>query len=288
MKTFLIIFFGILVFPSALLAPLEPCYIESKGSLNFPANFSFGVSTSAYQIEGGWNQDGKGVSIWDYFTHKTPEIVVDGSNGDIAADSYNLFDEDLKILKDLKVGHYRFSISWSRVFPNGDVSLKNQPGIDYYNDIIDKLLANGITPFVTMHHFNIPLAIQKRGGFASPLIIDYFVNFATELFEMFGDRVKNWITFNEPLRLCQSGYGSGQSPPLLNNSGVGDYLCIHNLLKAHGASYRVYKDKFFDKQQGKVGIALDTSYYYSSDADIIDRAMQFNVGFLTKLYISLL
>ncbi|XP_055910680.1 myrosinase 1-like [Eupeodes corollae] len=268
---------------SSILGEQEGCYVGAKGSLHFPTNFSFGVATSAYQIEGGWNADGKGVSIWDEFTHNKPHQITDGSNGDLADDSYHRFDDDLKLLKDLKVGHYRFSISWSRIFPNGDVSFKNQAGVDYYNDVIDKLLANGITPLVTIHHSNTPLEIQKRGGFTSSMIIDYFVDFATELFEMFGDRVKNWITFNEPWTICNLGYGIAVIPPLFNDSGLGDYVCIHNVLMAHGATYRVYKEKFFQKQGGKVGIALDTNYFNStnsSDTVTFERAMQFNIGYL--------
>ncbi|XP_055914975.1 myrosinase 1-like [Eupeodes corollae] len=183
----------------------------------------------------------------------------------------------------LKVNHYRFSISWSRIFPNGEVRFRNQAGIDYYNDVIDKLLANGITPLVTMHHFDTPLEIEKKGGFTSSLIIEYFVQYATELFKIFGDKVKHWITFNEPWFMCKRAYGDGTYPPLVNISGVADYLCIDNILKAHGAAYRVYKSRFFAKQKGLVGISISSPYFIitnSSDMDMFERAMQFNIGYL--------
>ncbi|XP_055841329.1 myrosinase 1-like [Episyrphus balteatus] len=264
------------------LSKLEACNYSSKGSVQFPGNFSFGVSTSAYQIEGAWNEDGKGVSIWDDFTHKNPELVRDGSNGDIAINSYHRFDDDLEILNDLKVDHYRFSISWTRIFPNGEVKYRNQAGIDYYNKIIDKLLASGIKPLVTLFHFDLPMEIQKMGGFISPLSIEYFVQYATEIFKLYGDRVKHWITFNEPWFMCKLAYGDGIYPPLINASGIADYLCIDSILKAHGATYRRFKSHF-KKQKGQIGISLNSPYFIiadSSDKDILERAMQFNLGYL--------
>lgn len=262
---------------------LEACNYSSRGNLVFPGNFSFGVSTSAYQIEGGWNEDGKGSSNWDDFTLNHPELIMDRTDGNKAADSYHRFDDDLDLLNDLRVNHYRFSISWSRIFPNGEVKHRNQAGVDYYNKIIDKLLASGITPLVTLNHFDIPLELQKKGGYISSLIIEYFVQYAIEIFSLFGDRVKNWITFNEPLLLCRHAYGEALYPPLINASGLADYLCIHNILKAHGATYQVYKSRFFPKQKGKVGISLNSAYFVisnASDEDLLERALQFNLGFL--------
>ncbi|XP_055842674.1 myrosinase 1-like [Episyrphus balteatus] len=273
---------GLLLICSNFISNIESCNYRSKGSLHFPSNFSFGVSTSAYQIEGGWNADGKGVSIWDDFTHNNPDLVRDGSDGDVAINSYNRFDDDLDILDDLKVGHYRFSISWTRIFPDGETKHRNQAGIDYYNQVIDKLLAKGIKPLVTLFHFDLPLEIQKKGGFISSLSIEYFVQYAAEMFKLFGDRVKDWITFNEPWFMCKRAYGDGVYPPLINASGVADYLCIDSILKAHGATYRVYKSHF-KHQNGQVGISLNSPYFIigdSSDKDILERAMQFNMGYL--------
>ncbi|XP_055912876.1 myrosinase 1-like [Eupeodes corollae] len=258
------------------------CTLAPKGNPKFPKDFSFGVSTSAYQIEGAWNADGKGLSIWDEYTHNHSERITDGSNGDDAAKSYYNFDLDLKALKDLKVNHYRFSIAWTRIFPSGETVSRNQKGIDYYNKVIDKLLANGIEPMVTMYHWDLPVEIQKFGGFANSLIIQQFLQYAEELFKLFGDRVKTWITFNEPNMICKPGYGIASSPPLVKAPGVGDYMCFTNLLKAHGATYRLYRSKYFEKQRGKVGITLDTGFVFSklNKTDDLARAMQYKLGML--------
>ncbi|XP_055912233.1 myrosinase 1-like [Eupeodes corollae] len=261
---------------------LNTCNLAPKGSPYFPRNFSFGVATSAYQVEGGWNSDGKGPSIWDDFTHNNPHLIDDSSNGDISADSYHRFDQDLAALKELKVDHYRFSISWPRIFPNGDISSRNQKGIDYYNDVIDKLLLNGIEPMATMFHYDLPSEIQKIGGFANALIIEKFVIYATELFEQFGDRVKLWMTFNEPLIYCKSSFADARYPPQVDLSGVADYICVDNTIKAHAAAYQVYRSQFYDRQKGKIGIALDSYFYFPmpNETESVYRALQFNMGFL--------
>ncbi|XP_055910682.1 myrosinase 1-like, partial [Eupeodes corollae] len=264
------------------------CTLRAKGSLKFPKNFSFGAATSAYQIEGGWNADGKGPSIWDEYTHNDPDRITDRSNGDVAIDSYHRFDLDLKILKELKLDHYRFSIAWTRIFPNGDVSSKNQKGIDYYNDIIDKLLANNIEPMVTMYHWDLPVDIQKLGGFTNALIINYFTAYAEELFKLFGDRVKLWITFNEPMQICKPGYSTAESPPNIKSPGIGDYLCFTNILKAHARTYHLYKSKYVKEQRGRIGITMDTFFFISksNDKNDVDRGMQFSFGIIAHAIFS--
>ncbi|XP_055910683.1 myrosinase 1-like [Eupeodes corollae] len=264
------------------IGPSGNCTLLPKGERSFPQNFSFGVSTSAYQIEGSWNADGKGPSIWDEFCHNHPDNILDRTNGDIAANSYRRFDLDLEALRDLKVNHYRFSISWTRIYPSGDISSKNQKGIDYYNNVINQLIANGIQPMVTMFHYDLPIELQKLGGLTNELFIDQFVTYADELFKNFGDRVKTWITFNEPVRFCKPGYGTGRDPPQIKASGIGDYLCIANILKSHAAAYHLYRSKYFDEQHGKVGISLDTSYFFSksNDNELVYRSLQYNLGIL--------
>uniref|UniRef100_A0A0A1XII3 Myrosinase 1 n=1 Tax=Zeugodacus cucurbitae TaxID=28588 RepID=A0A0A1XII3_ZEUCU len=263
----------------------KPCELAHKGeNIEFPKDFSFGVSTAAYQIEGAWNEDGKTPTIWDTYTHEHPERISDHSTGDDTVESYHRFDQDLAVLKELKVNFYRFSITWSRMLPNGDTSVKNQKGIDYYNMVIDKLLQNNIQPMVTMFHNDMPESINKFGGFTNSSVIDYFEAYASFLFETFGDRVKLWVTFNEPYVFCGRGYGSGVYPPMEHNPGVGDYICMDNILRSHARAYRSYKEKYYSSQKGKVGITIHVRFFYrkegQSSEEAVDRAMQYELGWL--------
>lgn len=174
---------------------------------------------------------------------------------------------------------YRFSISWPRVLPTGDISNINEMGIGYYSEIIDELLENGIEPMITMYHWDLPQALQLLGGFTNSRIITYFKDYATLLFERFGDRVKYWITFNEPNIFCPEGYGSARHAPGINANGVGEYFCGHNVLKAHAIVYHTYRKQFHKRIQGKVGISITSRFFYSetnSSSDVY-RAMQFEV-----------
>ncbi|VAH54604.1 unnamed protein product [Triticum turgidum subsp. durum] len=168
----------------------------------FDKDFLFGASTSAYQIEGAWNEDGKGPSTWDHFCHTYPERISDRTNGDVAANSYHLYEEDVKALKDMGMKVYRFSIAWSRILPDGTGKV-NQAGIDYYNKLINSLIDNDIVPYVTIWHWDTPQALEdKYGGFLNRQIVDDYKQFAEVCFKNFGDRVKNWFTFNEPHTYC--------------------------------------------------------------------------------------
>lgn len=175
---------------------------------------------------------------------------------------------------------YRFSISWSRVLPTGDVTHVNEKGIDYYNRIINELVSRNIQPMVTMHHFDLPQNLQLLGGFTNSIIVEYFEDYANLLFDRFGDRVSHWITFNEPAEFCVEGYGTDHHAPGINAHGIGEYLCGHNLLKSHAAAYHLYKNKYFNRFRGEVGIALNSLYFYSDTNDTVtlDRAMQFTVS----------
>lgn len=245
----------------------------------FPEDFKFGVSTAAYQVEGGWNADGRGPSIWDTFTHQHPEMIDDHSNGDIGPDSYHLFNKDLEALKELKVDFYRFSISWSRILPEGDITVINTAGIDYYNHVINELLSNGIQPLVTMYHYDLPEALNLYGGFTNPLILQFFRDYARLLFENYGDRVKHWITFNEPFEYCNQGYAQGNYPPMGKAAGIADYLCMDLTLKAHASVYRMYERDYKAKQNGKISITIDSRYHYSrtNNESLVDRAMEYQV-----------
>ncbi|XP_045455416.1 myrosinase 1-like [Melitaea cinxia] len=249
----------------------------------FPEGFQFGASTAAYQIEGGWNEDGKGLSIWDVATHMEPSPVRDGSSGDIAADSYHLYKRDVEMMKEIGLDYYRFSVSWARILPSGFSNEINQAGINYYNNLIDEMLANGISPFVTLYHSDLPHNLQKLGGWVNPIIVDYFANYAQVVFDNFGDRVKFWITINEPKPVCYGGYGSADAAPQHNMSGVGEYLCSKNLLLAHAKAYRLYDEYYRSKQNGFIGISIHGMWHEPATDSIDDQqavidAMQFDWG----------
>lgn len=159
--------------------------------------------------------------------------------------------EDVKILKELGVDFYQFSISWARIMPNGLAIRINQKGIDYYQKLINVLIKNGITPMAVLYHWDLPQYIQKIGGFTNERIVDYFTDYAKLAFEEFGDRVKYWITFDEPDQICQVGYGGIKKAPALESSGVADYQCGYNLLKAHASAYHLYDKMYRPRQKGK-------------------------------------
>ncbi|XP_024142564.2 lactase-phlorizin hydrolase [Oryzias melastigma] len=249
----------------------------------FSQDFLWGVSSSAYQTEGGWNADGKGPSIWDTFS-QVPGNIPENANGNVACDSYNRIDEDFFMLGALKVKSYRFSLSWSRIFPDGRRSSLNQNGVNYYNRLIDGLLARGITPMVTLYYWDLPQALQNIGGWESIEMIDLFNDYSDFCFATFGDRVKFWITFNQPHTIAWAGYGTGAMPPNVKNPGTAPYIVAHNLIKAHATAYHTYDDKYRASQGGLVSIALDADWIEPSDINdphrilAADRAMQFRLG----------
>ncbi|XP_067010250.2 myrosinase 1-like [Anabrus simplex] len=251
----------------------------------FPDDFLFGAATAAYQVEGAWNEDGKGENIWDHMLHEHPDYTKDHQNGDVADDSYHRYKEDVRILKEMGMNHYRFSISWARIMPTGEANNINQAGIDYYNNLINELLDNGILPVVTMYHWDLPQWLQDLGGWTNPIMADYFEDYARVLYENFGDRVKWWITFNEPLSFV-AGYAHGGpfiKAPAINKPGVGDYLATHHLLIAHARAYHLYDEQYRAKQQGKVTITLNTDWHEpltnsTEDIAAADRARQFSFG----------
>lgn len=268
--------------------PCLSALIDSNDHDHFPPDFLFGAATASYQIEGAWNEDGKGPSIWDVSTHYKPSRIVDQSNGDIAADSYHKIDEDVELLKQLGVQSYRFSVSWNRIFSNGLSNTYNQAGVDHYNKLIDKLIENNITPMLTMYHYDLPDYIEQLGGFTNPIIVDYFMEYADILFEKFGDRIKHWITFNEPFEICINGYGIGLQAPNKNISGFGEYLCSHNLILAHAAAYNLYKEKYKSIQYGEIGITLSGGFGMQEDgSDSADRYQAFNFGwYMDPLFVN--
>ncbi|XP_057626305.1 lactase/phlorizin hydrolase-like [Chionomys nivalis] len=250
----------------------------------FRDDFLWGVSSSAYQIEGGWDADGKGPSIWDNFTHSPGNTVKDNATADIACDSYNKLDDDLNILRALKVKAYRFSISWPRIFPTGTNSSVNEHGVGYYNRLIDGLLQSNIFPMVTLFHWDLPQALQDIGGWENSSLIDLFNSYADFCFKTFGDRVKFWMTFNEPLYLAQFGYGSGVFPPNVQDPGWAPYRVSHALIKAHARVYHTYDEKYRQEQKGVISLNLNTHWVEPRDPGVLrdveaaDRMLQFSLG----------
>lgn len=253
-------------------------------SVKFPENFVWGTATSSYQIEGAWNADGKGPSIWDAFC-LIPGKIENGEDGAEACDHYTRMKEDVALMKSLGVQAYRFSISWPRVLPAGKGKV-NEAGIKFYNDLIDELVANDITPWVTLYHWDLPLTLQmEEDGWLSPKIADSFAKYAELCFSRFGDRVKNWITLNEPWVVSILGYGQGVfAPGRISNAEP--YLAGHNLLLAHARAVDVYRKKFQQRQKGKIGISNNCDWRepktdLPEDKAAATRALEFFLSWFT-------
>ncbi|KAJ1520157.1 hypothetical protein ONE63_004373 [Megalurothrips usitatus] len=270
--------------PVALLLLLITAATAAPDNRTFPPGFVFGCATASYQVEGAWNESGKGENIWDRMVHADAGSVLDGSTGDVACDSYHKYREDVALLKSLGVDSYRFSLSWSRLLPDGYTRRVNKAGVEYYSNLIDELLSKGIRPMVTLYHWDLPQPLQELGGWPNPLLADFYVDYADLAFRLFGDKVKHWLTFNEPYETCTSGYGLGLAAPRVALDGVGDYLCAHTILRAHARAYHLYRRKYAAGQQGKVGITLNSEWFEpknsSSEEDVLaaERAIQFKLG----------
>ncbi|KAK4582311.1 hypothetical protein RGQ29_025475 [Quercus rubra] len=293
----LLVLLGLLTNIIAVSSSHDSAYdTASLNRTSFPEGFIFGTAAAAYQYEGAAYEDGKGPNIWDTYTHKHPERIVNGSNGDVAVDQYHRYKGDVRIMKKMGLDAYRFSISWSRVLPKGKLSGGvNREGIKYYNKLINKLLDRGILPFVTLFHWDLPQALEDEyGGFLSPHIVDDFRDYAELCFKEFGDRVKHWITLNEPLSYSNGGYVTGDLAPgrcsswqekncTGGDSGTEPYLVSHNQLLAHASAVEVYRQKYQEAQKGLMGISLvgDWAVPYSNatqDQDAAQRAHDFRFG----------
>ncbi|KAL4304423.1 hypothetical protein GQ457_10G028760 [Hibiscus cannabinus] len=258
---------------------------------SFPEGFVFGTASASYQYEGAVKEDGRQPTIWDTFSHSTG-IIIDGSNADVAVDQYHRYVEDIQLMKDMGMDAYRFSIAWSRIFPNGSGEI-NQAGVDHYNNLINALLAKGIEPYVTLYHWDLPQALEDEYiGWLDRRIIKDFALYAETCFEKFGDRVKHWITFNEPHSFSIQGYYTGLEAPgrcstdiicIAGNSSTEPYIVAHNVLLSHAAVADIYRKNYKDKQNGSIGMSLDVKWYVpvtnaTENIEATQRAQDFQLG----------
>ena len=219
---------------------------------SFPQGFVWGAATAAYQIEGAWNEDGKGESIWDRFSH-TPGKVMDNATGDVACDHYHRYLEDVALMKALGLRAYRLSVSWPRVLPAG-VGPANPKGIAFYDRLVDALLAAGIQPFITLYHWDLPLALHDRGGWGNRDIAGWFADYAAVMVKALGDRVRHWITLNEPWCVAFLGHDWGVHAPGVRDRRLAIQV-VHNTLLSHGMALQAIRAA--GNAQTQAGITLN-------------------------------
>jgi len=246
----------------------------TRMTVTFPDNFLWGVATSAFQIEGAAAEAGKGPSIWDVFC-ATPGKTARGDTGDTACDHYHRYRDDVELMRQLNLRAYRFSISWPRVLPQGRGSV-NAQGWAFYDRLVDALCDAGIEPFATLHHWDLPAALQTElGGWAHADLPHIFADYAEQAFDRLGDRVRFWLTFNEPWCVVYWGYFDGRHAPGIRDRALG-YRVGHNLLRAH--AHAVARYRAARHAHGAISLALNMNYSFPAsdtpqDADAAERAM---------------
>jgi len=219
--------------------------------IKFPKDFIWGVATSAYQIEGAASEDGKGPNIWDTFS-RIPGKCYNNMTADVACDHYNLYKEDIKHMKELGVDSYRFSFSWSRLLPDGTGKI-NEKGLDFYKRLVDELLKNGIAPNATVYHWDLPQALQDKGGWANRDIKDWYAEYASVLFREFNGLIPMWSTLNEPIAIYV-GYGLGMFAPGLKDEKLGK-CAKHHAMLAHGEGVKAFRSE--NMKNSKIGVVVD-------------------------------
>ncbi|XP_071921469.1 beta-glucosidase 11-like isoform X2 [Coffea arabica] len=267
--------------------------VENYTRADFPADFAFGAATSAYQVEGAAFEDGKMPSIWDTFVRAHSDFY-GGATGDIACDQYHKYKEDVQCMVDTSLEAYRFSISWSRLIPNGRGPV-NPKGLEYYNNLIDELIMHGIQPHVTMYHMDTPQALEDGyGGWLSRTMVRDFTVYADVCFKEFGDRVRHWTTVNEANAFAIGGYDNALIPPgrcslpfglacTKGNSSTEPYIAAHNMLLAHSSAVKLYNRKYKGSQHGFVGLNIYAPWFFpytkaTEDIKAAQRAIDFYIG----------
>ncbi|XP_010916341.1 beta-glucosidase 1-like [Elaeis guineensis] len=285
-------FFFFLLFALGCSAHIRRPALKHAGFLSrgsFPEGFVFGTAASAYQVEGMALKAGRGPCIWDTFV-RIPGNIAGNATADVTVDEYHRYKEDVDIMKKMNFDAYRFSISWSRIFPNGTGTV-NWRGVHYYNRLINYMLKQGITPYANLYHYDLPQALQDEYlGWLSPKIVEAYANFADFCFKTYGDRVKNWFTFNEPRVVAALGYDDGTHAPgrctncsAGGNSSTEPYIVAHHLILCHAAAVKRYREKYQVHQQGRIGILLDFVWYEPltnsiSDQEAAHRSRDFHIG----------
>lgn len=249
--------------------------------LEFPRSFVWGVATSSYQIEGAVHEDGRGESIWDRFAH-TPGRIEDGSTGDVACDHYHRWPQDVALMKDLGLQAYRFSLAWPRILPTGRGRV-NQAGLDFYNRLVDGLLEAGITPFATLYHWDLPQVLQDEGGWTARSVAEAFVEYADVTSRALGDRVKHWITHNEPWCASMLSYQIGEHAPGWKNDWPAALAAAHHLLLSHGWAVPVIRR---NSPGAEVGITLNfTPATPASSSEEALTACRFFDGYFNRWFV---
>lgn len=236
---------------------------ESQVEARFPEGFAWGAATAAYQIEGGASADGRGTSIWDTFSH-TPGNVRGGDTGDVACDHYRRYAADVELMAELGLQSYRFSVAWPRIQPDG-IGPVNPAGLDFYDRLVDALLAHGIDPIATLYHWDLPQPLEDRGGWTSRDTAYRFAEYACVVHDRLGDRVATWLTLNEPWCAAFLGYASGVHAPGRNDPADA-FAAVHHLLLAHGSATRDLRAA----GAARVGIALNPALIRPSDPESAD------------------
>lgn len=248
----------------------------------FPEGFWWGSAASGPQTEGAAFEDGKGPNIWDYFYEIEPTRFFNNVGPTTASDFYHKYKEDIKLMKELGHNSFRMSITWSRLFPKGKGQV-NQKAVEFYNKVIDEFIKNDVEPFVNLFHFDMPLELQNIGGWENREVVEAYANYAKSCFELFGDRVKRWITFNEPLAHVQGGYLHNFHYPNLVDFKRATLVAYHTALAAARAVEEFRKLRFKD---AKIGLVLDTFYIYPRSENPADlKAAKMADMFLNKSFL---
>ena len=263
-------------------ANLATATATSATSHAFPTDFVWGAATASYQIEGAVDEDGRTPSIWDTFSH-TPGKIHGGDTGDVAADHYHRMPDDVALMAELGLGSYRFSTSWSRVIPGGTGPV-NAPGLDFYSRLVDELLGRGITPLLTLYHWDLPQELQDAGGWTNPDTAARFADYAAVLARALGDRVPTWTTLNEPFCASYLGYSLGVHAPGITDDATA-LKTVHHLNLAHGLAASVLRDAL--PPNGQVSITLNLSLVRSdSDSDADTAAARLAEGLSNRMFLN--